>query len=264
MRSARSLVGGTLLAASLAAALGGCAQPEKDQKVRITGEREQAVLNEYVIDAEKADLNNLGENLLADVLGPDAEYTQFTAATSASVDASRPNASASSVAEAATEEVRYELRTGDRLRFRIGEDPATGREPLMVAVNNDVPAKTLKEFIDLAKAKPGQVTAASASTSQLVSSAMLASMTGVTFNSIPYKSGPAAMTDLIGGQVNMFTADFAVMVPQVKGGKVRGLAVTSTTRTPAAPTRKKRRSSGWPSPTSSASSPRPSGPSTSR
>lgn len=43
MRSARSLVGGTLLAASLAAALGGCAQPEKDQKVRITGEREQAV-----------------------------------------------------------------------------------------------------------------------------------------------------------------------------------------------------------------------------
>jgi serine/threonine-protein kinase len=43
-------------------------------------EREQAVLGEYVIDAEKADLNNLGENLLADVLGPDAEYTQFTAA----------------------------------------------------------------------------------------------------------------------------------------------------------------------------------------
>ena len=92
-----------------------------------------------------------------------------------------------------------------------------GSVPLMVAVNNDVPAKTLKEFIDLAKAKPGQVSAASASTSQLVSSAMLASMAGVTFNSIPYKSGPAAMTDLIGGQVMMFTADFAVTVAPAQG-----------------------------------------------
>jgi tripartite-type tricarboxylate transporter receptor subunit TctC len=110
-----------------------------------------------------------------------------------------------------------------------------GSVPLMVAVNNDVPAKTLKEFIDLAKAKPGQVSAASASTSQLVSSAMLASMAGVTFNSIPYKSGPAAMTDLIGGQVMMFTADFAVTVPQHKGGKIRGLAVTSSKRSAAVP-----------------------------
>ena len=52
---------------------------------------------------------------------------------------------------------------------------------------------------------------------------------------VPYKSGPAAMTDLIGGQVNMFTADFAVMLPQVKGGKIRGLAVTSTLRSKAIP-----------------------------
>jgi len=60
-------------------------------------------------------------------------------------------------------------------------------------------------------------------------------MAGIQMNSIPYKSGPAAMTDLIGGQVNMFTADFAVMLPQVNGGKVRGLAVTSTQRSAAAP-----------------------------
>jgi len=110
-----------------------------------------------------------------------------------------------------------------------------GSVPLIVGVNNDVPAKTLKEFIDMAKAKPGQVTFASASTSQLVSSEMLASMAGVKMTNVPYKSGPAAMTDLIGGQVNMFTADFAVMLPQVKGGKVRGLAVTSTKRSQAIP-----------------------------
>ena len=110
-----------------------------------------------------------------------------------------------------------------------------GSVPLIVAVNNDVPAKTLREFVDMARAKPTQVTFASASTSQLVSSEMLAGMAGVQMTNVPYKSGPAAMTDLIGGQVNMFTADFAVMLPQVKGGKVRGLAVTSAKRSPAIP-----------------------------
>ncbi len=110
-----------------------------------------------------------------------------------------------------------------------------GSVPLIVGVNMDVPARTLREFVNLAKAKPGHVTFASASTSQLVSSEMLASMAGVQMTNVPYKSGPAAMTDLIGGQVNMFTADFAVMLPQVKGGKVRGLAVTSTQRSAAIP-----------------------------
>ena len=110
-----------------------------------------------------------------------------------------------------------------------------GSVPLMVAVNNDFPAKTLKEFVDLAKAKPGQVSFAYASTSQQVSSEMLSSMAGVKMNPVPYKSGPAAMTDLIGGTVNMFTADFAVTVPQHKAGKIRGLAVTSTKRSAAVP-----------------------------
>jgi tripartite-type tricarboxylate transporter receptor subunit TctC len=105
-----------------------------------------------------------------------------------------------------------------------------GSVPLMVAVNNDVPAKTLPELVALAKSKPGQVSFAYASTSQQVSSEMLASMAGIKMNPIPYKAGPAAMTDLIGGQVNMFTADFGVTVPQHKAGKIRGLAVTSTKR----------------------------------
>jgi tripartite-type tricarboxylate transporter receptor subunit TctC len=110
-----------------------------------------------------------------------------------------------------------------------------GSVPLIVAVNNDVPAKNLKELVALAKTKAGHVTFASASTSQLVSTEMLANMAGVQLTNVPYKSGPAAMTDLIGGQVMMFTADFAVMLPQVKGGKIRGLAVTSTQRSPAIP-----------------------------
>jgi tripartite-type tricarboxylate transporter receptor subunit TctC len=110
-----------------------------------------------------------------------------------------------------------------------------GSVPLIVAVHPGFSAKSLREFVAVAKAEPNRVSFAYASTSQQVSSAMLASMAGIQMNAVPYKSGPAAMTDLIGGQVNMFTADFAVMVPQVKSGKVRGLAVTSTQRSPLVP-----------------------------
>jgi len=52
---------------------------------------------------------------------------------------------------------------------------------------------------------------------------------------VPYKSGPAAMTDLLGGQVMMFSADLAVTLPQVKAGKIRGLAITSSKRSAAIP-----------------------------
>ena len=110
-----------------------------------------------------------------------------------------------------------------------------GSVPLIVAVNNEVPAKNLKELVAMAKAKPGHMTFASASTSQRVSTEMLMSMAGIDMTHVPYKSGPAAMTDLIGGQVNLFTADFAVMLPQVKAGKIRGLAVTSMQRSKAIP-----------------------------
>ncbi|MEY2690161.1 MAG: hypothetical protein RL375_4361 [Pseudomonadota bacterium] len=110
-----------------------------------------------------------------------------------------------------------------------------GSVPLMVAVNNEVPARSLKDLVALSKAKPGETSVAYASTSQQVSSEMLASVADLKFNMVPYKSGPAAMTDLIGGQVMVFTADFAVTVPQHKAGKIRGLAVTSTKRSAAVP-----------------------------
>jgi tripartite-type tricarboxylate transporter receptor subunit TctC len=110
-----------------------------------------------------------------------------------------------------------------------------GSVPLIVAINNDVPAKSLSGFVSLAKANPGKMTFAYASTSQRVSSEMLASDAGIQMTGVSYKSGPNAMTDLIGGQVNMFTADFAVTLPQVQAGKIRGLAVTSLKRSPAIP-----------------------------
>ena len=110
-----------------------------------------------------------------------------------------------------------------------------GSVPLIVAINNDVPAKSLNGFVALAKADPGKMTFAYASTSQRVSSEMLSNVAGIKMTGVSYKSGPNAMTDLIGGQVNMFTADFAVTLPQVQAGKIRGLAVTSLKRSPAIP-----------------------------
>jgi tripartite-type tricarboxylate transporter receptor subunit TctC len=110
-----------------------------------------------------------------------------------------------------------------------------GSVPLIVAINNDVPAKSLNGFVSLAKADPGKITFGYASTSQRVSSEMLSSVAGIKMTGVSYKSGPNAMTDLIGGQINMFTADFAVTLPQVQAGKIRGLAVTSLKRSPAIP-----------------------------
>ncbi|MFZ2738326.1 MAG: tripartite tricarboxylate transporter substrate binding protein [Burkholderiaceae bacterium] len=110
-----------------------------------------------------------------------------------------------------------------------------GSVPLIIAINNDVPAKNLRELVSLGKTKAGHITFASASTSQLVSAEMMANMAGFEMTNVPYKSGPAAMIDLIGGQVMLFSADFAVTLPQVKAGKIRGLAVTSAKRSPAIP-----------------------------
>jgi len=110
-----------------------------------------------------------------------------------------------------------------------------GQVPLIVAINNEMAPRTLKELVAFAKSKPNELNYASASTSQRVSTEMLMSMAGMQMTLVPYKSSPAAIADLIGGQVNLFTADFAVMLPQVKAGKVRGLAVTSTSRSKAVP-----------------------------
>ena len=110
-----------------------------------------------------------------------------------------------------------------------------GSIPLLVCVSNEFPAKTLKDLVALAKSKPGTIAFATASASQRVSTEMLASMTGIKLVNVPYKSSPNAVTDLMSGQVQLFTADLAVTLQQVKAGKIRALAVTSRQRTALAP-----------------------------
>ncbi|MGG5819003.1 Bug family tripartite tricarboxylate transporter substrate binding protein [Falsiroseomonas sp. HW251] len=101
--------------------------------------------------------------------------------------------------------------------------------PLIVAVRNDSPFRTLADLIAAAKARPEGLTYASTSASQRVATEMLASMAEVKLLYVPYRSSPNAVQDLIAGRVDLFVADQAVILPQIGQG-LRALAVTTKER----------------------------------
>jgi tripartite-type tricarboxylate transporter receptor subunit TctC len=109
--------------------------------------------------------------------------------------------------------------------------------PLILVVNPALPAKTLKEFIALAKSRPGQVTYASAGTGgvQHLAGELLKINMKIDMVHIPYKGAGPAMPDLIGGHVMSFFSGMPPAMPHVRAGKLRPLAVTTTKRSPAAP-----------------------------
>jgi tripartite-type tricarboxylate transporter receptor subunit TctC len=107
--------------------------------------------------------------------------------------------------------------------------------PAMLLVNAALPVKTLAELIALAKARPGKLTYASGSAGTLVPGAMLTSMAGIDMLHVPYKSIPLGLNDVIAGQVDMMFTDMATGTPQVRGGKVRALGVSSLAPVPALP-----------------------------
>ena len=109
--------------------------------------------------------------------------------------------------------------------------------PLMMAANPSLPAKTVKELISYAKAKPEQINYASAGAGSSSHLAMefFKSMTGLALTHIPYKGTGPLITDLIAGQVGLTIASAVPLAPQVKAGKLRGMAVTSAKRSPSFP-----------------------------
>jgi len=107
--------------------------------------------------------------------------------------------------------------------------------PLLVAVPDGSPHRTLAELLAAARARPEAVTFASTSSSQRVASEMLASMAGVRLLHVPYRAAGGAMQDLLAGRVDMFTADQAVLLPAVQSGRARVLAVTTRERSPQLP-----------------------------
>jgi tripartite-type tricarboxylate transporter receptor subunit TctC len=110
-----------------------------------------------------------------------------------------------------------------------------GHVPLLVCVPAKSEFKTLNDLIAAGKANPGKLNFGSASSSQRVSTEMLMSMAGFRMNLVTYRASPQAVTDLITGQIDVFVADLAVMLPQVQGGAIRALAITASKRAPQLP-----------------------------
>ena len=110
-----------------------------------------------------------------------------------------------------------------------------GKGGQIMVVNPKVPAKNVAEFIALAKKDPGKLSFGSGSSSSRIAGELFQQMAGVQLLHVPYKSNPLAITDLLGGQIDMMITDTATGLPQVKANKVRALGVSGTKRSPLAP-----------------------------
>ncbi len=109
--------------------------------------------------------------------------------------------------------------------------------PNILVVNPAVPAKSVRELIELARAKPGSLNFASGSTGSTghLAGELFNTMAGVKMVHIPYKGSAPATTDLLAGQVQLMFDNLASALPNVRAGKLRALAVTTLARSPAVP-----------------------------
>ena len=112
-----------------------------------------------------------------------------------------------------------------------------GTNPFVLAIHISVPANTLREFIDYAKAHPGELNYSSGGrgASTHVTAALFASRAGLKMTHIPYKGGAQSVMDLVGGQVQMVFGNPSDMIQHSKSGKIRLLAVSSEKRAPQFP-----------------------------
>ena len=109
--------------------------------------------------------------------------------------------------------------------------------PNVLVVNPGVPVKTVAELVTLARDKPGTINFASSGsgTSIHLSGELFKSLTGTQITHVPYKGSSPALTDLIGGQVQIMFDNLPSAMPHIKGGKLRAIALTSSKRAPALP-----------------------------
>ena len=128
-----------------------------------------------------------------------------------------------------------------KLNFNFIRDitPAAGiiRIPNVIVVNPSVPAKTVPEFIAYAKANPGKVNMASAGNASAghLAGELFKMMAGVNLVHVPYRGNGPALTDLLGGQVEVLFASLPSSIEYIKAGKLRDLAITSAKRSEALP-----------------------------
>ncbi|ANN80730.1 Bug family tripartite tricarboxylate transporter substrate binding protein [Bordetella flabilis] len=110
-----------------------------------------------------------------------------------------------------------------------------GNLPFILVVNPRVPAKSVQELVAYAKAHPGKLTYASGNSTGIVAGATFARRAGIEMVHIPYKGTPQAITDVVGGQVDMMFTDVASGLPFVQSGKMRALAVSTAARSSVVP-----------------------------
>jgi tripartite-type tricarboxylate transporter receptor subunit TctC len=129
----------------------------------------------------------------------------------------------------------------ERLNYNFLRDiaPIAGfmRVPNVMEINPSLSAKSVPEFIAYARANPGKINIASGGngTSQHLSGELFKMMTGLSIVHVPYRGAAPALTDLIGGQVQMMFGDMPSSIEFIKAGKLRALAVTTVTRSEALP-----------------------------
>jgi len=129
----------------------------------------------------------------------------------------------------------------DKLSFNFIRDiapiGAIVSVPLVMVVNPSVPATTVPEFTAYARANPGKLNMASAGngSSAHVSGELFKMMTGVNLVHVPYRGSPPALTDLLGGQVQVYFVPTAPSIEYIRAGKLRALAVTTATRSEVLP-----------------------------
>jgi len=129
----------------------------------------------------------------------------------------------------------------EKLNFNFIRDIAPvasiDRTPLVMEVNQSFPARSVPEFIAYAKAKPGKINMASAGTGtgQHVAGELFKMMAGVDLTHVPYRSAGPALTDLIGGQVQVMFDSLPASIEHIRTGRLRALAVTTATRLDALP-----------------------------
>ena len=127
------------------------------------------------------------------------------------------------------------------LKFNFVRDIAPiasfNRVPNVMTVNKDVPAKTVAEFIEYAKANPGKINMASSGngTSVHLSGEMFMAMTGCKMLHVPYRGAAPAITDMLGGQCQVIFDNMPSIIQHIRAGSLRALGVTTTERSPQLP-----------------------------